>query len=464
MTKLIIPFFVLFFSFSLFSQTTIKGTAKKAEGKTIRLIGFKDLFSFQRETIASCKVDENGGFELEVDVDEPTFTLLSIDYQQKELYLEPNKSYEVEVKYDADAPLLAIMSPPDFSFEFLNADSNNLNLMIRGFNIMFNTFVVDYYVPLYQTRNKGVVDTIVHLTEQKYDSIQDPFFRDYVDYKIAMIELSVRSKSETTIAEEYFIKKPILYNNIEYTELFKTLFYKYLLAKSKDVSFDDLKTIINERVNYQDLIKLLSKDRLLQKDIRILELVLIDNLRDIYSEAGIEKEKVIKILRQAGAQAYTEHNRNYANHLISYLRKLETGTRVPIFTLPDFDNHEVNLLDFMRHKVFLNFWSSDCIPCIEELDSIAEYRKHNPNNVKFVSISTDQDPNDAAKIIREKGYDWTLLYYNNDIEILERYDVRTNFINYFLDEELKILRKPGRYPDESLKAVIDWIVSKDSKE
>ncbi len=460
MKRIFILLIAVFISSSAYTQTTIKGIARNAAGKTIRVVGFSDLFSFQRLILASTRINNDGEFTLTVDTDEPRFCILTIDYQQKELYLVPGNTYTVEVKYDIKAPLLSITNPPDFDYEFVNINDDDLNILIRKFNTMYNDFVIERYNELYQARERAMVDTLRNLIDKNFPIIEDPYFKAYIDYKMAMIELSTRYKSGKTIVQEYFIKKPILYNNIEYTDLFKTYFYKYFITNSKDVSFDEILTNINEVGEYKSLLKLLGKDSLLMFDMRILDLVMIDNLRDIYSESGIKKENVIRILRQAANQSYFEGNRDYASNLVPYLQRLKIGTRAPAFTLPDFDTSMVSLVDFLGKKIFLNFWSSDCIPCIEELDSIAANLKKQDTEIAFISISTDYDKLKAEQLIKNKGYNWTLLYYDDNIDVLEKYDVRSNYINYLIDENLNIMRTPGRYAEESLKAVINWVEGK----
>jgi peroxiredoxin len=63
----------------------------------------------------------------------------------------------------------------------------------------------------------------------------------------------------------------------------------------------------------------------------------------------------------------------------------------PDFTLPDADGNQVKLSQFRGKTVILNFWTTTCQPCLEEMPSIADLAKvlAPRRDVVVLTVSTD---------------------------------------------------------------------------
>ena len=71
-------------------------------------------------------------------------------------------------------------------------------------------------------------------------------------------------------------------------------------------------------------------------------------------------------------------------------RPVQLNLRAPDFTVSD-GLSTVHLASYRGHPVLLNFWWSNCGPCIEELPSLMELHRDMPNLV-IVAVSIDDDP------------------------------------------------------------------------
>lgn len=68
-----------------------------------------------------------------------------------------------------------------------------------------------------------------------------------------------------------------------------------------------------------------------------------------------------------------------------------TGQRAPDFTVAD-GRTAIHLASYRGKVVLLNFWWSQCAPCIEELPSLEQLHHDDPNlAILAVSIDDDQD-------------------------------------------------------------------------
>jgi peroxiredoxin len=63
----------------------------------------------------------------------------------------------------------------------------------------------------------------------------------------------------------------------------------------------------------------------------------------------------------------------------------------PDFTLPDTEGNQVRLSQFRGKTVILNFWTTTCQPCLEEMPSLADLAKivRTRKDVVVLTVSTD---------------------------------------------------------------------------
>ena len=74
------------------------------------------------------------------------------------------------------------------------------------------------------------------------------------------------------------------------------------------------------------------------------------------------------------------------------------GATGPDFTLKDKDGKEVKLSDYRGKLVFLNFWATYCVPCIDEMPSMHTLNqrfKDRPFQMLAVSVDTNWKAIDA---------------------------------------------------------------------
>ncbi len=81
----------------------------------------------------------------------------------------------------------------------------------------------------------------------------------------------------------------------------------------------------------------------------------------------------------------------------------QTGKRAPDFTVSD-GVTSVHLADYRGKVVLLNFWWSQCAPCIEELPSLLQLHHDNPN-LAVLAVSIDEDPGSYSRFIARHHMD-----------------------------------------------------------
>jgi peroxiredoxin len=455
--NLLLLFCMLAFSASSFAfKTTISGSALNAKEKKIRLIAYGDMISYLDKELASSAIDAQGNFSMEINIEKCHFCFLRIDYQNAEIYIEPKSEYELKVVYTDSISQISYTRPVALKYEILSS-TTQLNQNIQQFNQMYNNFVVENFDRLYKNRDKALLQKFVQKTGTEFEDSRNPYFRNYTEYTFVSIEKFSRMKSYRTVAEDFFIKKPVLYNNIAYMDFFNQFFEKYFAATSKGVDLDELIYYINSKPNYYLLLKTASKDELLSLDLRIAELVVLKTLNELYFVQGFNQKGIISILKTASEKMRYSENKVIASNLVKKIRHLRPGTQIPDFELPDLNGKITRLSSFSDTLVYINFWNNSCQQCLQELDSIKQIRETERPGLEFISILTDQSADNLADFVSTKGYDWVFLHFDNNYEMLEEFGLRTLPTNIIVGRNRKIVKNPAWLPGENLNHILGRI-------
>ena len=80
-----------------------------------------------------------------------------------------------------------------------------------------------------------------------------------------------------------------------------------------------------------------------------------------------------------------------------------TGLVAPDFTVSD-GTSTVHLADYRGKTVLLNFWWSQCAPCIQEMPGLIELHHDRPDLV-ILAVSIDEDPDSYTRFITRRHVD-----------------------------------------------------------
>ncbi|MBZ5532628.1 MAG: TlpA family protein disulfide reductase [Acidobacteriia bacterium] len=80
------------------------------------------------------------------------------------------------------------------------------------------------------------------------------------------------------------------------------------------------------------------------------------------------------------------------------------GTKAPDFTIKDSDR-TVSLHDFKGKTVLLNFWATNCPPCVEEMPSLVRLQKLKGPGLVVLAVSTDQSEQEYHRFLQRYSID-----------------------------------------------------------
>jgi len=119
---------------------------------------------------------------------------------------------------------------------------------------------------------------------------------------------------------------------------------------------------------------------------------------------------------------------------------LTIGSVAPDIDLIDKNQNTLTLSELRGSVVFINFWSTWCDPCIEELPSIEILFRHFSNNPRFqlITVIFKDDGQKAIRFMEEHGYTFPV-YFNPDGSAAKKFKI-TGVPETFIIDKNGVLR------------------------
>lgn len=130
----------------------------------------------------------------------------------------------------------------------------------------------------------------------------------------------------------------------------------------------------------------------------------------------------------------------------------------PDFQVTDKDGNIVKLSDFSGKPVVINFFTSWCQPCRNEMPYFEEmYRENDDVVFMMINVTYDDDKQAADALIKEEGYTFPV-YYDTKGEASYIYNVQSYPMSFFVDKNGDLYTYyTGSITRESLHELINRI-------
>ena len=163
-------------------------------------------------------------------------------------------------------------------------------------------------------------------------------------------------------------------------------------------------------------------------------------------------------------KALNENGRGYEENITNSNSSVEKDKLAPNITLQNLQGETVELADYKGKNVVLNFWTTWCPPCKEEMPHIQDYyeKYKDQQNVEVLGVnltfSTDSEKNVKQFV---ESYDLTFpVFLTYDEKVQQLYNIVTIPSTFFLDEEGRIQRKiVGPLDEASLQGYVNELIN-----
>ena len=119
------------------------------------------------------------------------------------------------------------------------------------------------------------------------------------------------------------------------------------------------------------------------------------------------------------------------------------ASAAPDFTMQDADGNEVKLSDFQGQPVVLNFWTSWCGYCKEEMPYFEAAYKQYGDQIQFIMLNpvkSEKSSGDGEDFIADSDYTFPV-FYETAGKAITLYGLRSFPATVFIDAEGNIVKK-----------------------
>jgi len=448
MKQILVIFFNLLVIQLLSQNIHVSGEVEAGANDRIRIIVYADQFSMLEKTIGQTFANGHGNFVFGANVPHVTYGFIACNLDKGEFYLTPGASYQLMIPKPVQQQGSVFDKVPlRFSLEV--KDDGGLQEDIGRFNQLYNAFVYDNAQAIYRSRNKSVINDFRKLIDSEFSHSNNPYLKQYIHYAFVSLDwLSKRMSDQQVLANE-LVAKPVLDQNIQYTEFFKTFFDNYL-ENLANKHYSELISALNQSNDFSGLKAMLQQDTILKKNDRVTELAMMLLMSKMYYAPDVNKKGIVKKFRLLTNQSKSPENKEIASHFIEKLTGLDYGYPAPDFSLTGKKGNQVGLKDYRGKFVLMQFVSEDCQICFNDLNKIEKIQQSMSDSLAVITLVASASRSSVTNF----PYNWEFLAITPTDLLPEAYHVRT-FPTYVLinpDGTMAYATMP--MPDEHMDLMI----------
>jgi len=436
------------------SVTIIKGNNPAYAGVVVNVVGYDDYISRKLIVLAADTVDQNGNFEIKINLETTRYVQLPLGGYMGLMFIEPGQKYDVVLPERKDKTFADILNPyfepVDVFLAVKNTGPHEINFLMDEFDVIYNEYVDKNYYTIFKNPIQNDVDTVIGNIQNLFDTIVNPYFIGYSEYKFAWLRYVSYMRNDWYVIKEYFNDKPILYQNVAYMDLFNQMFSNYLsfyMNKREGARiYSDIALAKSPFLAKQTL----ANSLVLKKD-SIQELALLKGLYDAFYSNDFPFESLMITLDSIAETSPTIEHRKIAKNIKEKVLLARVGFPAANFELRDNHGAFRKCSDYQANYVYLNFCSVDSYACQQDFPLLKALYDKYKNDFKIISISIDPDFEKAKKYFTQHGYEWILLSYQDDKEVLEHYKVKAFPSYYLINPDGKLVMSPAVSPGENFE-------------
>ena len=191
-------------------------------------------------------------------------------------------------------------------------------------------------------------------------------------------------------------------------------------------------------------------DVFLAENQNLAELVVAYNLKRMFYEFQDDRKAVLAKLNDIAQKTKNQRNKEVVNNIIKQINRLSFNSDAPEFSLKDENGNIVKLTDYKDNMLLVQFVNKVTSMTDYQFELLKDFSNQWQDTIQVVTIATKESYNDFEKLFEEKNYKWKLLNLENEILLLEKYQVRT-FPDYvIIGTNGKIGMSPAPSPEQYL--------------
>jgi len=419
------------FSQCLAKITIFQGHFNYQTSKDITLSFYNDAIDYieKKKIVISTKIDENNDFKIKFNINHPVMVNVKNgnDFLFYNIIFSAGDS--INMKFDTDKYDIQGNGENEiaFMFEYQQQFQNDPKTIAQNNSSYTRLEPVDYAIYW----NKGRMDQLKYFKHYFKDTTVSSQFKKTYEYEInyqygiQYLQYAWRRANDYrflfSIKEYFDYLNQIVVNNdsalvsISYVNFLRELPYSFWTTNIDEHNHSEplSKYFIKNQYRIRDSIAKKyftgSSYDIALYSILYEEINWLSEYRGhLYYDAALAKTN--RDLKNLGKNF---KDKNLHKRLKLYLKKITTSNK----TAPDFEAFDVNgnklkLSDFRGKVIYLDFWATNCAPCVRELPAIKILQEtlKEYDDLVFLYISFDNKTEIAKKFIEKNNFKGTHLF------------------------------------------------------
>jgi thiol-disulfide isomerase/thioredoxin len=420
-----------------YSQITVQGAIPSASGQVGTLHRHLDFISEAQEQIADFSIDSLGMFRETIEETKGNRVNLRIGTQIITFYVEPNVQYTFTKSGE--------------KLQLLGETGGELNGKMKTFNLQLDSINEKLAGAKKRDLNLGLNEFEALMRETGTDT--NPVFRNIALYKIVTAELVILGKLKADAQHEVLLRIDSIFTNSPsqlQNEAYIHAFDYYIDMRCCHFSWN--RVPYDQTTNYTDfLLREAEHYENVNETASLLALQLGYKLKLFESKKGINEKArlLVNTLKNPEVKAAGER-------VIAKNNRIKEGDLFPDHWLLNSDQDSVKISSISSDFILIDFWTTWCTICIQEMKGFDALTKRYEGRLKVVSISCDKLIGKMIDFKKRKGYQWDFLYAGMGREMHDVLNL-TGYPTYFiLDVDKRIVRIPP--VDFDMKKELDAVI------
>lgn len=445
-TIFVLILLLLISNIAVSQNVKIEGRVNKPNA-LIRLLTYNDMLTYEQTLVYETKSDDEGNFLIEADVDDVTMAQVAVNLERVDLLIKPEASYELEIVIPEQKNDISYFERESPTLKIISISDDELYTQYHVSNMIIDDFLYENFNQIYRNRKLSLLDTLELVIKRNIPEIKSDFVKDNIRYRKAAIQMVVNNDNGKKVINQYFNKQDVQYSNPAYMNLFHEIFANYLA--SRQFSPSELRYML-----YQDYDRFMTyfkeKDVFLAENQNLAELIVAYNLKRMFYELQDDRNVILEKLKSIGQNTKNQKNKDIVNDILKQIDRLSFNSEAPDFSLNDRNGNLVKLADFKENMLLVQFVNKVSAMTDYQFELLKDFSNQWQDTIQIVTIATKESFDDFEKLFEEKNYKWKLLNLENEILLLEKYQIKTYPDYVIIGKNGKIGMSPAPSPEQYL--------------
>jgi thiol-disulfide isomerase/thioredoxin len=410
----------------------------------------------------SLQCDESGHFSHSFPLEAGRVVQFETGAYQAYLYMEPGYHYQVvlppfrEKRYDElispyAQPIsipLEVISRTDLRTGDSIPGRRDVNFQIARFDSAF--YRANESVILQRRLGQDSdLDSIETSLETAFSVVGDPFFREYRKYRYGVLRLN-EGKTGLEEISRHYLGPVIRVSHPGFVELFRAMFKDFIYYYSNTMDGKSLRGQIN-RTHDLDSVRMIIQTHPAIWCDTVADMVLLQELSTLFYRGDYHQEAILMLLDSMNRHPVSAEMAHYSLQVKEKLTSLMTGYSPPEFHLTDLHGHMKSPEDYAGKYTYLLFCTPDHYGCMMEYPYLQSYQEKHADYLNVVSIMVADGMEKLAEFVERNGYSWEFLYYGEEREVLNAYQIRAFPTAFLVGPDGKLLLSPSPLPSDGFE-------------